>query len=141
MTIPEHLLEITENKQPGYHPLMHYENWRVAVFNQDPARNLDTLSYVEYHGLTDEVFVLLQGQCALIVAGGKDQPDAFTVIAMEPQKCYNIRKGVWHNLILIDDGVVLIVENEDTSRENSAYYTLTDEDKALIREKVHEVLS
>jgi hypothetical protein len=87
------------------------------------------------------VFVLLKGRCALIIAGGQDQPDAFSTIAMEPQKCYNIRKGVWHNLILEDDGVVLIVENEDTSRENSAYYTLTGEDKALIREKVHLILT
>ena len=141
MPPPSHLIDVTDNHEPGYHPLMHYENWRVAVFNQDPARNLDTLSYLEYHGLTDEVFVLLQGRCALIVAEGSDKPGEIHVTEMGPNTCYNIRKGVWHALILQDQGIVLIVENQDTSRDNSGYYTLTEQDKAAIRAKVEAVLA
>lgn len=132
----DHLLGITENHNPGYHTLMHFASWRVAIFNQDPSVSSDTLKEVAYHGLTDEVFLLLQGRGTLIIADGHKQPADFAAITMESGKCYNIRQGVWHALLLEDDGVALIVENDNTSKENSVSCLLTEQDRQAIKEAI-----
>ena len=40
---------------------------------------------------------------------------------MEPHKLYNVPKGIWHHIFTKEGTSVLIVENEDTSPENSEY--------------------
>ena len=37
-------------------------------------------------------------------------------------KIYNVKKASWHALSMSKDAKVLIVENDDTTRENSEYY-------------------
>ena len=41
---------------------------------------------------------------------------------MEIGKVYNIRKAVWHNILVSEDAKVLVVENTDTVAENSEYF-------------------
>ena len=41
------------------------------------------------------------------------------VYTMEPNKVYNVKKGLWHHLVLSEDAEVLVVENSSTARENS----------------------
>lgn len=38
---------------------------------------------------------------------------------MEPYKVYNVKKGLWHHIVVSEDASVLIVENCDTTDENS----------------------
>lgn len=35
---------------------------------------------------------------------------------------YNVKKGVYHALLMEKDAKVLIVENHNTSRDNTEYY-------------------
>jgi len=118
----DHLLEITANDLPGYHPLTHFEGWRVAIYNEKPDDVPGGISFLERHMNTDEVFLLLQGSCRLWIAGGANRPTDLRAVVMEPRQCYNVKKGTWHNLTLSDGGAVFIVENHDTARENSEYY-------------------
>ena len=51
---------------------------------------------------------------------------------MQPFKLYNVKKAVWHTHALSLDAQVLIVENRDTTYDNSPFFDLRDEQKAQI---------
>ncbi|MBP5288404.1 MAG: hypothetical protein J6Z79_00840 [Clostridia bacterium] len=117
-------LEITEHKEPGFKPLVIYEGWRAAILNDDPSKyRRDTMAQFERHNLTDEVFVLLSGHCTLLIGDGKgdDSIGNVTPVPMEPQKLYNVRRGVWHNLLGEEGMVLFVVENSNTSRQTSDF--------------------
>ena len=106
-------LEIFTYDGSGYNPTMHFDSWRVAFLNY--AEHFDTINKLERHMLTDEVFVLLNGQAVLLI-GEKGQ-----ACHMESGKIYNVKKGVWHAIKVTPDAKVLIVENHNTCRENTQY--------------------
>lgn len=109
-------IEILEYDGKGYHSTMHFESWRVAIANFGEHFDREAYNYLERHMGTDEVFVLLRGQASLIT--GKD----FDEIPMEPCKIYNVKKEVWHAMLMEPDAKVLIVENQNTAAENTEYY-------------------
>lgn len=109
-------LEIYEFTGTGYDPTMNFESWRVAFANFGEHFDPERYNYLEKHLLTDEVFVLLCGEARLVI--GKD----FTETTMEAGKIYNVKRGVWHALLMSKDAKVLIVENHNTSKENSELY-------------------
>jgi len=65
----------------------------VAVFNEKQESASDGIAYLEKHKLTDEVFILLKGSCWLWIAGGAQKPGELQCVAMEPLKCYNVKKS------------------------------------------------
>lgn len=109
-------LEIYEYEGQEYEPTMHFGEWRVAFMNY--ADNLAALSKYERHMLTDEVFVLLEGKASLVVGENKD------VYKMEKFKIYNVKKATWHGTVMSPDARLLIVENHNTSDDNSEKYFL-----------------
>ena len=109
-------IEIFEYDGAGYNRTMHFEEWRVAIANFGEHFDRERYNYLERHLLTDEVFVLLSGRAALVT--GRE----FNEIPLLPCRIYNVKKGVWHALLMEKDAKVLIVENHNTSRENSEYY-------------------
>ena len=123
-------LEIAEYDGPGFKPLVIYEGWRAALLNDDPSKyRRDTVKQFERHNLTDEVFVLLQGNCTLLIGDGKgdDSVGNVTPVPLEPLKLYNVRRGVWHNLLGTEGMVLFVVENSDTSRQTSDFIPVTEE--------------
>ena len=120
------LVEILQYEEPGYQPLVWFEGWRVAVLNYIPDEHRrQFISYLERHRQTDEVFVLLSGECSLYIGGAGGAPEDITLLPLEPNKLYNVRKGVWHSLIGEPGMSLLIVENADTSMENSDHFPVT----------------
>ncbi|MCL2776005.1 MAG: hypothetical protein FWD71_22070 [Oscillospiraceae bacterium] len=107
------MVEIYEYKGEGYKPLVDYESWRVAVLRY--SKGFTGLKELERHLETDEVFVLLTGEAALIT----EESDGIREWKMECGKIYNVLKGVWHNIIVTPDANVLIVENRNTGTENT----------------------
>lgn len=106
-------LMVYEYTQPDYEPTMHFHTWPVAIANYADRFDPDKFEKIERHMLTDEVFVLLLGKAWLVI--GKE----LRKIEMEPGKIYNVKAGAWHNVLLEKDSKVLIVENHNTSSENS----------------------
>ena len=47
---------------------------------------------------------------------------------MEPMVVYNIPKGEWHHITVSRDATVLVVENANTSKENSESKFLESEE-------------
>lgn len=129
----ENGVEILSFPAEDYMPLKDYEAWRVAVLKYCQNTRLENISWMQKHLLTDEVFVLLDGSCMLLLAGNGDTPANMKVIEMKPHRLYNIKKGYWHNHILDEKGEVLIVENSNTTDENSLIYQMHAEEMEELR--------
>ena len=108
-------LEIYEYTGEGYERTMHYGDWRVALANFGDSFNREKFCKIERHMLTDEVFVLLTGKATLII--GKELKQ----VEMEPGKIYNVKAAVWHACWMSEDAKILIVENHNTSKDNTEY--------------------
>ena len=64
------------------------------------------------------VFVLLSGKAELIIGIEAKR------YALEEKKLYNVKKGIWHGLIAEENSAVLVIENDNTSSENTEYTDL-----------------
>jgi len=53
---------------------------------------------------------------------------------LQPHRVYNVRQGVWHTHTLSPDAKVLVVENQDTTWDNSPFTPLAE---AQMGEIVH----
>jgi hypothetical protein len=119
-------LEIISYTGKGYKPLIDFESWRVALINGASVYEPVEIDVLSCHCETDEIFVLLKGSCMLLIGGNSDIPGKVEKIWLEEGLLYNVTKGTWHNEILMPGAKVLIVENADTSSENSKKYTLRE---------------
>ena len=106
-------LEIYDYKGDGYERQITYGAWTVALANFTEKWRRGNTSYIERHLETDEVFVLLAGEASLLIG------EEMTEIKMEEGKLYNVKAGEWHQLVVSEDVKILIVENENTTAENS----------------------
>ena len=127
-------IETLRYDENGYKSLVFFENWRVALMNDGPKTTLEGLSYFQKHDDTDEVFVLLEGRCVLLMAGFGENPGEISAVDMEPGSMYNVKKGAWHTHYFAPNTKVVIVENADTVPENSPISNLTDEQRKIIAE-------
>jgi len=121
-------LTVISYDEKGYKPLIDFESWRVALINGPQEYKHVEINEISAHLETDEIFVLLKGSCALLVGGNKDKPEKTEIVWLKEGLLYNVTKGTWHNEILLPGSKVLIVENVNTSKENSR--------KAPIPEKI-----
>lgn len=135
----EHLVQQTDYSGEGYSPVVDYGEWRVAVLNFHPELLPENISRFHCHDGTNEVFVLLHGQCTLYI--GESDPEqserivAIHCIEMVQGTIYNVRRGVWHSHTPSPDGKVLIVENRDTDGSNSREVALTAEQRAFLKDR------
>jgi len=128
----EKMLEIREYTGPGYQPVIDFSAWRVAILNYLDEIHPEKIDSLERHNETDEVFVLIKGQGILFLGEGELQVKDIFPQVLEPFKMYNVKRNVWHTVVLSRDGSVLIVENRNTSKDNSDYFPLNSEQKSLI---------
>ena len=109
------MLEISEFHGEGYAPLVSYNGWRVAVANACDRLLEENICKIERHLKTDEVFILLQGEAILHI--GKEMRK----VPMENGKIYTVKCGEWHCISMTQGAKVVIVENDDTGKENTEY--------------------
>ena len=130
--ISEYLLEVSKYEGAGYRPLIDYDRWRVAVLRFCDDLMPERIERMQRHNETDEVFVLLEGRCILFLGEGSDAVTSIAAVDMEPLKLYNVKRGAWHSHTLSRDASVLIVENRDTTVENSPKVALNEEQRRRI---------
>jgi hypothetical protein len=128
----EELLEIREFTGPGYQPVIDFGAWRVAILNYLDEIHPEQIQSMERHNDTDEVFVLIKGEGMLFLGEGLLHITKVIPQVMEAGKIYNVKRSVWHTVVLSRDGSVLIVENQNTSRDNSNYSSLDQEQRNQI---------
>ena len=134
----EKLLEIREFTGPGYQPVIDFETWRVAILNYLDEIDPERITFMERHNETDEVFVLVKGQGILFLGEGEMGVEKIHPQVMQSGKIYNVKKSVWHTVVLSRDGSVLIVENRNTSRDNSDYFSLNRQLRNLLIEMAQQ---
>jgi hypothetical protein len=139
--IDEKLLEIRSHEGAGYQPLIDYEQWRVAILRYCDELTPERIFTMQQHNETDEVFVLLEGRCILFLGEGDDAITSINAVDMVPCKLYNVKRGVWHSHTLNNDASVLIVENRDTTIQNSPKMILDDDQRRRILNITHELWS
>lgn len=122
---PARLLAVHSHQGTGYSPLVDYGAWRVALLNYDSTLEVQAVDKMQRHNETDEVFVLLKGRCLLFLGDGAEQVERIYAEDLRPCLLYNVRRGVWHNHSLSKDAQVLVVENRDTTYDNSPFTSLT----------------
>jgi ureidoglycolate hydrolase len=122
----EHI-EISSYEGEGYQPVIDYQSWRVAILNYCEELEVPNLKTMQKHMESDEVFVLLRGNCFLFSGGSGEDINSMDVVLMKPLQLYNVKRGVWHTHTLDKEGMVLIVENQDTGDANSPTMTMTEE--------------
>lgn len=110
----------------GYQKLFHFNTWRIAVLKYIKELEIDNIQYVECHHDTDEVFILLEGECRLYFY---NQQNGFDYVDMIKNQTYVIHKDIYHTHVLNKQAKLIIVENEDTCDENSSRIYLTEEMK------------
>ena len=114
------LIEVKGCSEEGYHPLVFFEGWRVALLNDTPRFHLDQINEMQRHNTSDEVFLLLEGSFTLYAADDKeDGPGDITAVEREQGKMYRIPKGIWHTHVTAPETKVVIIENADVSSDNS----------------------
>ena len=110
------MIEVKENPKNGngFDVLHTFEGWKTAFITY--AEQYGELKIVKRHTQTDEAFVLVKGEATLYTADG-DEPLQTTVLEME--KLYVVQKNTWHHLKVSKDALIVVVENSDTTKENT----------------------
>ena len=126
-------IEVSEFKGIGYQPMIDFNNWRVALLRYIEELELENLSNMQKHDETDEVFVLLEGECTLFYTTEKDLLE-IKAVKMEQGKLYNVKQEIWHTHTLQQGTTVLIVENKDTCDANSPKIELSLEQRKQLKE-------
>lgn len=132
LDIDKNYLEIKQYDGDGYMPLIDFESWRVAILKYCDELLPENINKLQRHDESDEVFVLLKGQCTLFIADGKEEIGKIYHQPMELLKLYNIKKSTWHSHTLSKDAVVLIVENVNTCLLNSPEINLNEDEKKCL---------
>lgn len=139
MPIAKNLLEVSEYSGEGYLPLVDFDTWRVAVLNFIDELLPERLNIMQRHDETDEVFVLLKGRCILFLGSGDQAVIKIYAEDLRPLKFYNVKKGCWHTHTLSEDASVLIVENLDTTSENSPTIALSAPQRRELVNLTHQL--
>ncbi len=111
----------------GFKRIYENENWTVALKNAGESNRRDHVNCLERHNCSDEIFILLTGSAVMMegevsnktVVGIKEE-------MMELNKLYLIPQGVWHNTYMMEGARFVIIENCDTSYENTDVVEFVD---------------
>ena len=153
-----------EYRGEGYMRQVNGAKWTLAALNYAERFDEKNIVDLERHNLTDETFVLLEGEAMLLTCGAAERtaersetaegcgndaarrggnvcgapraavadadspvsgaPRAAVAVErvpMVPLRYYNVRAGIWHNIIVKPGTRCLVAENADTSKDNTDY--------------------
>ena len=102
-------VEISRFTGNDFQVMTQFEGWKIGLLRI--SERFSAYKQEERHLLTDEVFVLLEGEAVLYV---EDQQ-----FNMETGTLYNVKKGAWHHTVVSEDATVMVVENSNTGAENT----------------------
>ena len=139
------IIDIYKHVNEGYNPYLIGPKWQVAQLNYSIEEALESKIRLDIHHLTDEAFLLIEGDAVLIAARIIQEEISYDIILMQPGIVHNIPKEVWHNIVLKHGAKVLIVEDANTHLPlpdgDYEFYYFSDAQKAEFRRRVEEVLN
>ena len=124
---------IYANEVEGMQRVFENEKWTVGIKNWKPANDITGINNLERHNKTDELFVLVAGSCTLIYANEVEGGLDIKAVKMEPNKVYNIPATLWHNTVTCKDTKMILIEDSNTSMDNSDILDLKEDQIAAIK--------
>lgn len=112
-------MEIIKNENKAWEIGAQFEGWLVGLLSY--GDKFSRFFMLERHNQTKEAFILVNGTATLYVA---DKDINVTEYEMEKGSVYTVDKGEWHHIVVSEDALVVVVENSNTTSENSDYLTL-----------------
>ena len=103
------MITVHTHNAEGFRVMTEYGEWKVGMLRYN-AR-FSRLGEMERHLLTDEVFILISGKATLYTEA--------ETLAMESAAVYTVPAGVWHHIVVSEDASVIVVENRNTSIDNT----------------------
>ena len=119
------MIQVINNYQcgTGFDVLHCHDTWKIAFISY--AEQYADLKQLKRHTKTDEAFLLIKGEAVLF---SSDDGEKTEKIFLEKEKLYVVKKNTWHHLTLSCDALILVVENSDTSKENTETKVLTEKE-------------
>ncbi len=115
------MIEILDYKGDDFKVVKESGEWKIGILRH--SERFSAFKALERHLLTDEVFVLLKGRATLYI---KDRNDKTVTYKMKKQTVYNVPKEVWHHIKVSCNATVLVVENKNTSKDNTERRSVDD---------------
>lgn len=131
--------EYTYNKE-GYNPSLISEGWQVAFLNYTATESLDSIDKLDIHLKTDEAFILLSGQAALIAAKITERDITYDIVDMKQYVIYNIPVNTWHKIAMYPGSKVCIIEKHLTHLSDFKFYHLSTEQKEVLKKEVNRCI-
>ena len=103
------MIKVGVHKDAGFKVMIECGEWKVGMLHYN--ERFSKLGEMERHLLTDEVFVLVSGRATLYTDS--------EAVEMEQGSVYTVPAAVWHHIVVSEDATVIVVENRNTSIENS----------------------
>ena len=103
------MIRVFSHASDGFKVAVESGEWKVGVLRYN--ERFSRLGEMERHMLTDEVFVLVSGSSTLYTDAEEKK--------MEVGVVYTVPAAVWHHIVVSYDATVLVVENRNTSIENT----------------------
>ena len=114
------MIQILRHGAEGFARLYENENWTVALKNAGPSNCREAVVTLERHNQTDELFLLLSGNAVMMEGTVENETvTGITEKKMESGCIYLIPHGVWHNTWMEPGAKFVIIENADTSYDNT----------------------
>lgn len=131
------LIETYYNAENGFHPFFIREHWQVAQLNYLDGYGFDTISKMEKHRHTDEVFVLTHGNAVLIGAKlENNHATQFEYMVMKRGVTYNVPANTWHNIAMDEDAQITIVEKSNTHLYDCTYHPLSADEQEKVKNEI-----
>ncbi len=111
----------------NYKPVLITDKWQVAYLNTCPEYELESIKKMDVHHNTDEAFVLLEGRAVLIAAEIVSNDIVFELVDMEQGVTYNLPMGRWHNIALLKNTRVYLIEDANTHLGDFEFYHFSEE--------------
>ena len=102
-------IDIITYRGDGFRVLKQFEGWKIGFLRYNDR--FSKFAEMERHLESDEVFVLLEGSATLHVETEQ--------YIMGKNVLYNVPKGVWHHIVVSEEATVMVVENSNTSKDNT----------------------
>ncbi|MFA6801574.1 MAG: hypothetical protein WCR19_05655, partial [Acholeplasmataceae bacterium] len=113
------LYETYDYKGQGYQKLFHFKSWRIAELKYIQEIDASPVNFLECHLESDEVFILLEGDCNMWLFTDNKPDSSFEFITLNKNEIYRIPQGIYHAHRLSKDAKILIIEEDSTNDKNS----------------------
>ena len=110
------MIKIKENPLGGngFDAVHNFETWKTAFITAAPQYG--RLKVWKRHLQTDETFILLKGNAVIYTL---DEAGNAVKTPMQAEKLYVVEKATWHHVQVEDNALLFVVENSDTSKDNT----------------------